>query len=74
MVEKQPTSKGQLRLAVVVLIGLAAIVLALQNREPVETKFLMFTATMPRFALLLLTAGCSFVAGFLAGTLRRRSS
>ncbi len=72
MVEKQPTSKGQLRLVVVVLIGLAAIVLALQNREPVETKFLMFAATMPRFALLLLTAGCGFVAGFLAGTMRRR--
>ena len=74
MAEKQATSKGQVRLVVVVLIGVAAVVLAFQNRESVETKFLMFTATMPRFALLLLTAGCGFVAGFLAGTLRRRSS
>jgi len=73
MADRKPTSKGQLRLAVIALIGLAAIILAVQNREPVETKFLVFTATMPRFALLLLTAGCSFVAGFLAGTLRRRS-
>jgi uncharacterized integral membrane protein len=73
MAGKRLTSAGQLRLVVVVVIGLAAIILALQNREPVETKFLMMTATMPRFALLLLTAGCSFVAGLLTGTLRRRS-
>ncbi|MFO8007241.1 MAG: LapA family protein [Candidatus Brocadiia bacterium] len=72
MAEQKTTSKGQLRLVVIIVIGLAAILLAIQNREMVETRFLIFEATMPRFALLLLTAGCGFLAGFLAGTLRRR--
>jgi uncharacterized integral membrane protein len=70
--EQKPTSRGQLRLVVVVVIGLVAIILAFQNREPVATKFLMFEATMPRFVWLLLTAACGFIAGLLVGTHRRR--
>ncbi|MFO8008198.1 MAG: hypothetical protein R6V05_10725 [Candidatus Brocadiia bacterium] len=73
MAQQEPMSRGQLRLVAVILIGLAAIILAIQNRETVVTRFLVFEATMPRFALLLLTAGAGFLAGLLAGTLRSRS-
>ncbi|MFO7956609.1 MAG: LapA family protein [Candidatus Brocadiia bacterium] len=66
------TSKGQLRLIVIIVLGVLAVVLALQNREIVDTRILFFTASMPRFALLLLTLAVGFVAGFLAGTMRRR--
>ena len=66
------TSTSQVRLVVVIIIGVVAVVLAVQNRGDVNTKFLMFDATMPQFALILLTAGCAFVAGLFAGSLRRR--
>ncbi len=66
------TSKGQVRLIVIIVLGVLAIVLALQNREMVETRVLFFTATMPRFALLLLTLAVGFVVGFLTGTMRRQ--
>ena len=66
------TSMSQVRLVVVLLLGAAAVILAYQNRDLVDMKFLTFETKMPQFALLLLTAGCAFVAGLLAGTLRRR--
>ena len=66
------TSMSQVRLIVVLRIGAAAVILAFQNRDLVDTKFLTFETKMPQFALLLLTAGCAFVAGVFAGTLRRR--
>ena len=71
MAEDRTTSVGQVRLIVVVLLGLLAVVLAFQNRESVETRFLMFTATMPRWALILGTGLAGFIAGWLAGRLRR---
>ena len=71
MAEKKASSGSQLRLIVVIVIGLAAIILAFQNREPVSTRFLMFEVTMPRIALILLTAVLSFVAGYLARVSRR---
>ena len=71
MAEDRTTSVGQVRFIVVVLLGLLAVVLAFQNRESVETRFLMFTATMPRWALILGTGLAGFIAGWLAGRLRR---
>ena len=72
MSEKRGSSASQIRLIVVIVIGLAAIILAFQNREPVSTKFLMFETTMPRIALILLTAVFGFLAGYLARGSRRR--
>ena len=72
MSEKRASSWSQLRLIIVVVIGLAAIVLAVQNRELVSTKFLMFEVTMPRIALILLTAVFGFLAGYLARGSRGR--
>ena len=69
---KEGGSASQFRIILVLIIGIAVVILAAQNSEMVGTKFLMFEATMPRFALLLLTTGCGFVAGFLAGTMRSK--
>ena len=65
MAGKAGSSMTQLRLVVVLLIGFALIVFVYQNRAPVETRFLMWHATMPRAAALLLTAAVSFIAGLL---------
>ena len=47
-----------------ILIVLVLIVVV-QNREPVETKLLFMTITMPRAALLALTALLGVLAGGL---------
>jgi len=47
----------------VLAIVLGAVVL--QNRQPVETHFLMVTVTMPQILLLLLTTGGGFCLGLL---------
>ena len=72
MNEKGSRSGIQIRLVFLIIIGAAVVIVAVQNRQPVQTRFLVFQATMPRFALLLLTAGCGFVAGYLLGMRRRR--
>jgi uncharacterized integral membrane protein len=71
MAEDRTTSAGQMRLVAIIVLGLLAIVLAVQNRQSVETKFLVFSATMPRWALILGTGVAGFVAGWLAGRFRR---
>lgn len=58
---------GQVKIVVVAVIILIAVILILQNREPVETKILFASVAMPRAVLLLVTAGISFVAGLLTG-------
>ena len=72
MAAEKPTSRGQLRIIFVIVIGIAAIVLVLQNMEQVDTKFLMFTVSMPRALLLAITAVVSFLAGLVAAGPRRR--
>lgn len=49
-------------IAVTVAVGLLAILL-LQNTEPVQTRVLFTSFTMPRAALLLTTAVLGFICG-----------
>ncbi len=69
---KESGSKSQVRIIAVLIVGIAAIVLAFQNREVVQTRVFFWQVSMPRFALLLLTTAFGFLAGFLAGSLRAR--
>lgn len=48
-------------LILVVLLGIVII----QNRAPVQTRFLLVTIEMPQILLLLLTAGAGFALGLL---------
>jgi uncharacterized integral membrane protein len=51
-----------------------AVVVALQNTQQVETKFLFTSITMPRVLLLLATLTLGFIIGIItAGLLRRKS-
>ena len=51
-------------IAILVLICALAVV-ALQNRSPVQTDFLLISMEMPQILLLLLTAGIGFALGLL---------
>jgi len=58
---------------IIVVLSLSVIV-ALQNKQQVETKFLFTTITMPRVLLLLSTLTLGFFIGLItAGLLRRKS-
>lgn len=56
-------SKWKIILAAVLTILL--LILILQNRDPVETKFLLASVTMPRAALLMVTGLIGFAIGLL---------
>ena len=70
MAQKKDASTGQIRIIVILIIAIAVLVFVFQNREPVQTKFLVFEATMPRAIVILMTA----VVGFAAGVLVARFS
>jgi uncharacterized integral membrane protein len=53
------------RLIAALVLVAVALVVVLQNTQPVETRFLFVTVTMPRAALLALT----MVAGIAIGIL-----
>ena len=72
MAADKPSSRGQFRIIFVIIVGIAAIILVVQNLEPVETRFLTFSATMPRAVLLGITAAVSFLAGLVAAGPRRK--
>ncbi len=71
MVAEGVSSRGQIRIILIVLIGIALVIFVVQNAQSVQTKFLMFEATMPHAAGLLITAAVGFLAGLLAAGLRR---
>lgn len=62
-----------LKPAAVVLLLAALVVVIVQNREPVQTRFLLITIEMPQILLLGLTAAVGFALGLLAPALRRTS-
>lgn len=57
--------------SVVVLVVLG-IVIALQNRESVETQLLFVSVSMPRAVLLFITLAIGFVSGILASMIFSR--
>lgn len=54
-------------LILVVVLGIVII----QNRAPVQTRFLLITIEMPQILLLLLTAGAGFALGLLVALFTR---
>ena len=62
------------KIILVIVVLTLAVVVALQNKEQVETKFLFTTVAMPRVLLLLSTLTLGFFIGLItAGILRRKS-
>jgi uncharacterized integral membrane protein len=63
------------KLVVVLLLVIMVVIVVIQNREPVETRLLWETVTMPRAALLATTTGIGFALGVLVSVIvsyRRR--
>ena len=55
----------KLKMSVAVVLILLVLIVIFQNREPVETKFLFASITMPRAALLTVTMLIGIAAGML---------
>ena len=54
---------NQTKLILITLLVIVALVLVIQNTQPVNTNILFFTITMPRAVLLLLMTLIGFVIG-----------
>jgi len=55
----------KVKFAVAAILMICAVIIAIQNRESVETKLLFATVTMPRAALLFVTLVIGFAGGVL---------
>ena len=63
-----------IKIILITVVVSLAVVVALQNRQQVETKFLFTSITMPRMLLILSTLVLGFIIGLItAGLLRRKS-
>ena len=56
---------NQLKLGIALILVIVVAILLVQNRGPVETRFLFATLTMPHAILLFSTAALGFVTGSL---------
>ena len=64
-----------IRLGIIIVIAVVIVILAVQNREQVETRLIVTTVTMPRALLIAVTGGIGFLAGMLTSWhLRHRRS
>ncbi len=57
------------KIVALTLLTLLAVIIVLQNTEPVSTKVLFWTFTIPRALLLLLTTLIGFVLGLIVSFL-----
>lgn len=65
----QAWHKTRVRLDIAAIL---IIIVVLQNSEPVETRLLFASVTMPRAALLVGTAAAGFLSGWLFARFRSR--
>ncbi len=56
---------------VILLLAIVVVIVVLQNREPVETRLLWETVTMPLAVLLATTTGIGFALGILVSVIVR---
>ncbi len=64
--------QSRVRWAIIGIIAVLVLIVAIQNRESVETQVLMMKLTMPRAVLIAVTGGIGFVAGWLTGRRGRK--
>ena len=63
------------KIIVAAVLAILLIIIVVQNREPVATKLLFVTITMPRAMLLLVSTLMGFVLGLIAASyLARRKA
>lgn len=64
----------RLKLVILAAIGLALMMLVVQNTAPVQARFLWMSAEIPAVVLLFLTAAGGFIAGLLVAMLVKRGA
>lgn len=62
-----------LRLIVVAILAILALILVLQNKEPVTTQILFATVVMPQAVLLTVTFLLGLAVGLLFAFVRKRT-
>ena len=65
---------NKVRLIAAAVVALLLIILILQNTEPVETRLLFATVSMPRALLITITALSGFMIGVLAALIFSRKN
>jgi len=63
--------KHKVKIAALVAAVLVILILVLQNTEPVATRLLFMTVTMPRALLLVITASLGFAGGVIVAAILR---
>jgi uncharacterized integral membrane protein len=56
----------------VIALGLALLLLVVQNTDPVRARFLWYTAEMPAILLLVVTALAGFALGLVVAMFGRK--
>lgn len=54
-----------LKVILIIAVSFALVLLVVQNRAPVQSHFLWFTAEVPSILLLFLTTAGGFIVGLL---------
>ena len=62
---KQATATAKVKFGVAAFLAIVIGIIILQNTEPVETRLLFMSITMPRAALLAMTLLIGVAAGIL---------
>lgn len=62
------------KLITAAILALLGVIIILQNTEPVETKLLFFSITMPRAILLMGTTLIGFALGVLVSLFLQRNN
>jgi uncharacterized integral membrane protein len=55
----------RVKVIAVIVLGIIAAIIALQNLEPVATRLMFATVTMPRIVVLLIMLAIGFVLGIV---------
>ena len=60
------------KIILIIVIFVLAVIIALQNRDEVTTKILLFPITMPHMLLIIVTFAVGFFVGLIVASLLRR--
>jgi uncharacterized integral membrane protein len=60
------------RLAGIILVGAAVLIIVAQNTEVVETRILFYPVRLPQAILLFLTLAVGFLFGYISGRRKRK--
>ncbi len=61
-----------IRGGIIIIMGIFALIVVIQNTESMPVKLVFTTVTMPRALLLFLTLGIGFLVGIMASYFWRR--